>query len=197
MRHLEYYREIVSMANIFGMDTYLLLMLNYAFELKHALCTSIVARQADGKIIHGRNMDFGFADAVRNATYIAKFYKGEEYMFESVMFAGYVGVASAYKPNAFSLTLNARDTDQSVENYFETMGRIFLGENEIGMITRDLMMECADYACMVSMIPQLKTIVPMYFIMAGTGVNEGIVISKGYDQADNIRTIDEENWYLV
>lgn len=70
LRHLEEYDEIVSIAKIVELDTSIVLMLNYAFELHQALCTSIVARTPEGKIIHGRNMDFGFADAVRNATYI-------------------------------------------------------------------------------------------------------------------------------
>lgn len=74
LRHLEEYAEIVSISNIVELDTYLVLMLNYAFELHQALCTSIVARTPEGKIIHGRNMDFGFADAVRNATYIGEFW---------------------------------------------------------------------------------------------------------------------------
>lgn len=87
------------MAEILGYDTYIILLLNYAFELGDALCTSIVARQPDGKIIHGRNMDFAFPDAMRNASYIGQFYKNGEYIFEAVMFGGYVGVASGYRPN--------------------------------------------------------------------------------------------------
>jgi hypothetical protein len=51
----EYYAEIQSMAQILGFDTHLVLMLNYAFELDQALCTSIVARLPDGKVLHGRN----------------------------------------------------------------------------------------------------------------------------------------------
>ncbi len=73
-KHLDIYAEIVSIAEIVEIETSLVLMLNYAFELHQALCTSIVARTPNGNIIHGRNMDFGFADAVRNATYIGSFY---------------------------------------------------------------------------------------------------------------------------
>jgi len=63
------------------MEPALALMLNFAFELDQALCTSVVARMPDGKVIHGRNMDFGFPDAVRNASYIGEFYKNGEYLF--------------------------------------------------------------------------------------------------------------------
>jgi len=44
MRHLENYKEIQGMAGVLGYETYIVLLLNYAFELGDALCTSIVAR---------------------------------------------------------------------------------------------------------------------------------------------------------
>jgi len=75
LRHEEYYHEVLGLSDVLGLNTSTLFMLNYAFELSKALCTSIVARQPDGKIIHGRNMDFGFADAVRDATFTGRFYR--------------------------------------------------------------------------------------------------------------------------
>lgn len=41
---MEYFREVVGMAQVLELDTSILFMLNYAFELGDALCTSIVAR---------------------------------------------------------------------------------------------------------------------------------------------------------
>jgi len=89
VRNLQHYREVDGIAKIVGKETWVIFMLNYAFELSDVLCTSIVARQADGTVIHGRNMDFAFPDASRNATYIAKFYRGEKYLYDGVMFGGY------------------------------------------------------------------------------------------------------------
>lgn len=83
-------------------------------------------------------MDFAFADAVRNATYLARFHRNGKLLYESVMFAGYVGVASASRPGAYSMTLNARDVHKDVENFFKIMGDIFIGQGEIGMVTRDV-----------------------------------------------------------
>jgi len=41
------------------------------------------------------------------------------------------------------------------------------------------------------------TVVPMYIIMAGIEENQGIVISKGEEGIENLRQLDENNWYLV
>jgi hypothetical protein len=43
----------------------------------------------------------------------------------------------------------------------------------------------------------VRTVTPIYLIMAGTQPNQGTVISKGFQGADNIRVLDEDNWYLV
>jgi len=79
LRHHEYYEEVQGYAAALGFEASLLLMLNYAFELGEALCTSIVARTADGRIIHGRNQDFAFTDAMRNATFMASSTKEENH----------------------------------------------------------------------------------------------------------------------
>ncbi len=116
-------------------------------------------------------MDFAFPDAMRNASYIGQFYKDGEYIFEAVMFGGYVGVASGYRPNKYSLTLNARGVNKGVKEYFDVMGKIYAGLPEIGIATRDSMTNCDTFECMQSTISAVNTVVPMYIIMAGTEPN--------------------------
>lgn len=185
------------MAKIVEMDTSLLLALNYAFELGKALCTSIVARTADGKIIHGRNMDFGFPDAMRNASYLASFYKNGEYLFDAVMFAGYVGVASGQRLNEYSLTINARGVEKGVEEYFNIMGKIYSGLPEIGVMIRYAMTDNKDFESVQAAVAASRTVVPMYIIMAGTKENQGIVLSKDEYGVADLKQLDADNWYLV
>ena len=92
-------------------------------------------------------MDFGFPDAMRNASYIGKFYKNGEYLFDAVMFGGYVGVASGSLPGVYSLTLNARGVEKGVDEYFTIMGKILAGLPEIGIATRDAMTSCGTFEC--------------------------------------------------
>jgi hypothetical protein len=197
MRHLGNYEEVVSIANIIEMPTYITLMLNYAFELGDALCTSVVARQADGTVIHGRNMDFAFPDAMRNATYIGQFYKNGKHLYDAVMFGGYTGVASASRAGQYTFTLNARNVIKSVEEYFTIMGEIFEGRPEIGLATRDAIEQCADYDCMINTWSAMTTVVPMYLIIAGTSPNQGAVISKDPKGVANVRTLTDDTWYLL
>jgi len=86
---------------------------------------------------------------------------------------------------------------KSVLNYFEIFGEIYAGLPEIGMASRDIVMACGDYKCLLDTIPSFNTIVPMYFIIAGTGPNEGVVISKDRNGPANIRTLSDDTWYLL
>jgi len=49
--------------------------MNYVYEYI-AYCTSIIAKETDGTIMHMRILDFGFAELQKVQTYIGEFYKG-------------------------------------------------------------------------------------------------------------------------
>jgi len=54
----EKYLEVQGVAKILGIKTSRVLMINYIFELV-TYCTSILAKQVDGTLIHLRMLDFG------------------------------------------------------------------------------------------------------------------------------------------
>mmetsp|Transcript_19608 Transcript_19608/g.14322 ORF Transcript_19608/g.14322 Transcript_19608/m.14322 type:complete len:191 (-) Transcript_19608:463-1035(-) len=145
LRHLEHYREIAGMAETIGIDVTTAFMLNYAYELADVLCTSIVARTSEGHVIHGRNLDFGFPDKSRNVTFIAQFYRNGEHLYDAVMIAGYLGVLTAYREGAWSFSMNHRGEEKSIETRFAILGKIFMGEQDVGFYLRDLLYDIKDY----------------------------------------------------
>jgi len=103
---------------------YQALFLNYIYELQ-AYCTSIVARQADGTIIHGRNLDFDEADAMRDITFIAQYVKDGEVLFNAVQFAGTIGIYTGVREGGFSVSENNRYSDITLEKIRENLELIF------------------------------------------------------------------------
>lgn len=103
----ERYQElegIVAGVNSPDLDMPRAVLLNQVYELG-AWCTSIVAKQADGTIIHSRNLDYNHAaDEMRNITYRAKFIQNGKYSFDAVMFAGTLGVYTGMKDGGFSIS---------------------------------------------------------------------------------------------
>ena len=52
---------------------------------------------------------------------------------------------------------------------------------------------------MVSLVSSNDTHVinTVYYILAGTGPNEGVIITRGRDGILNERKLDDENWYII
>ena len=72
-------------------------------------------------------MDFGFASATGKMTFIGKFVRGDEEIFEAVLFAGFNGILTGIRKDGFSISLNTRKPS-CVSNY------IYLAQNIINLL---------------------------------------------------------------
>jgi len=183
-----------------------MVFVNTIYELD-SFCTSIVATQADGQIIHGRMMDFGYANHLRNIGYKAKFVRGDEEVHESTMFAGTVGVFTGMKPNAFSVSINQR-TASSMKNYpeesrteriaYNIMG-ILAGFEEASWLTRYALENCTDFECARSILKNTWTNSLVYFALGGTKNDEGVVISRNLLDVAHEEKLDVNNgkWFIA
>jgi acid ceramidase len=78
-----------------------------------AWCTSIIAENDEGEIIHGRGNDYtfndNFAGLVQPYTFEAEWLRDGKVLFRSIQNPGYLGVNTAVKPGKFSISLNQRN----------------------------------------------------------------------------------------
>ena len=84
------YLEVKGIANILGVKASTVLMVNYIFEFV-TYCTSILAKQVDGTLIHLRMLDFGPPSYLKSLTYLASFRKNGVELYKALMFAGIPG----------------------------------------------------------------------------------------------------------
>ena len=104
----EKYLEMQGVAKALGIKTSRVVMVNYIFEFV-TYCTSILAKQYDGTLLHLRMLDFGPPALLKNLTYVASFRKNGTELFKGVMFAGIPGsLFTAIKDSAFSISINQR-----------------------------------------------------------------------------------------
>jgi len=101
-------------------------LINCLYELD-AWCTSIVAQQADGTIIHDRNLDFSTPDQLRQIGYTATFMKDGDYLYDAVMFGGLTGVYTGMKGGNFSISLNERHPHEHYLGVLENLLMTFTG----------------------------------------------------------------------
>lgn len=125
----ERYEEVVGIAENYGCNVSMALMINYFFDF-HYYCTAVVARQADGSIIGGRIFDFDdYHEKMRRLTYRAVFTRNGTYSHDGVLYAGVSAMGGGMKRGAFNLEMNERmpnATDQN-SNFTATAILVFKG----------------------------------------------------------------------
>jgi len=180
-----------------------LTFVNLGYEVSEA-CTSIVSQTTDGKIYHVRNMDFWdgiwLTDHLKNLTMTLEYQKGGKTLFYATSFAGYVGVLSGMKPNAFSISLNTRYYPQhGLENFlYEIIAAIEEKNNTlVSFLTRDVMMSESNWNSAVQHLSTGPLIADVYYIVGGVSVNEGAVISRNRLNASDVWVLNSTTWFEV
>jgi hypothetical protein len=193
----EYYQELVGMGSSLGVDPKSLMVAQYAYEFS-AFCTSVIAHDPNGQIIHSRNLDFAFADAMRNITYEAVFTRNETEVFRATMFAGLNGVMTGHR-EGFSISLNERKPSFRTNPWdlLLNIANIFLGFPQISHVIRDTLQECSTYSCAFNKLATTSQIAPSYYAVSGISNYEGAIISRDRYGVAHIDMLSEENWYVA
>ena len=94
-------------------------------------------------------MDFAFAPLMRNITYIGRFYRGDEYLFEATMFSGYNGIMTGTRQGAFSISINERKPSwrTNIFELFKNFASLFAGYKQNTKLIRDTLTTCKSFDC--------------------------------------------------
>ncbi|EFX76266.1 hypothetical protein DAPPUDRAFT_306210 [Daphnia pulex] len=209
-----YLSELKGIAEIAGIELGEITLYNIFYEV-FTLCTSVISQGANGKIYHGRNLDFGLflgwdvknhtwltTEALRPLVVELDFQRGGQTVYKSVNFAGYVGVLTGMKPQQFTLTLDERF---SMEGGFVGIIRWLLGDrsaNWAGFLMRDVLEKADSYHQALSTLTTSKLLAPVYFILAGNASDQGVIITRGRIEADVLfmgrgSVSQVSTWFLV
>merc|ERR1712048_286903 len=207
-----YSGELLGISEATGIHLGEIILYNLFYEV-NPFCTSIVGQDETGKLYHGRNLDFGLlmgwdnknntwilAERLRDAMITVDYQRNGKTLYSAAHFAGYVGLLTAIKKNAFTMTINHRFG----------LGDKYLGVLEwlvgkshgklMGFLTRDTFENATDYKSAVNMLSNTEMIAAAYFIVGGSKAGEAAVITRSRLKADDIMTFadkKEDEWYLL
>ena len=91
--------ELRGIANATGLPLGDIVIMNLYYELDSG-CTSILAQNKEGQILHGRNLDYGIAGLQNMTVDVSLQRKGVE-AYRMVTYAGYVGSLTGMRPGVF------------------------------------------------------------------------------------------------
>jgi len=173
-----------------------LVQINY--EVGGLGCTSIVAQNEQGEVIHGRNMDFGvflgysfkndtweLTTKLRDILITVEAKKGGVSLYNSTTYAGLLGVVSVSKANGFSLSVDSR---QGKNNALAWLLGKYQGL-ELALGLRTAMTDNATFADGLAFLQTVPFAMPAYIIIGGTQPGEGAVITRDPETTVNTWTL--------
>ncbi|CAN8006980.1 unnamed protein product, partial [Ixodes hexagonus] len=204
--------EMKALSNLTGLPLGEVVLYNVFYEF-FTVCTSIVAEDPHGNLYHARNLDFGLflgwdrrnhtwamTETLRPTVVELDFQRSGKNIFKAVSFAGYLGVLTGVKKDAFTLTVNERF---KLNGGFIGLLEWILGDHSqhwVGFLTRNLMENETSYDVAKTTLSTTKLLAPVYFILGGTKPGEAAIITKdrNSDHADVYQFSDtRDKWFLL
>eukprot|EP00357_Protocruzia_adherens_P033559 CAMPEP_0115029776 /NCGR_PEP_ID=MMETSP0216-20121206/37251_1 /TAXON_ID=223996 /ORGANISM="Protocruzia adherens, Strain Boccale" /LENGTH=339 /DNA_ID=CAMNT_0002406523 /DNA_START=80 /DNA_END=1096 /DNA_ORIENTATION=- len=149
----------------------LILNLLYSFD---ASCTSAVADSAEG-VIHGRNMDFGFANALRTISMNITYTKNGKPLYKGTSFLGYSGILTGMRFDGFGISVDARHKDDSLAG---NLLRIAMGYKPPSWLVRETLENVTNFDDARKTLSETKMAASMYMILSGTEAGQGTVLTR-------------------
>eukprot|EP00437_Effrenium_voratum_P010470 CAMPEP_0181422930 /NCGR_PEP_ID=MMETSP1110-20121109/13868_1 /TAXON_ID=174948 /ORGANISM="Symbiodinium sp., Strain CCMP421" /LENGTH=414 /DNA_ID=CAMNT_0023546043 /DNA_START=49 /DNA_END=1290 /DNA_ORIENTATION=+ len=198
--------QAVNMTN----DMNLFVLFNMLYELESpTMCSGFLAADSNGKVVHGRNMDYQFLFTMPDGstkdwpdvTYEGIFWKGGKKLFTNINWPLWIGIHTAMRYNGWTFEQNTRLLKNDHHLNLQSAKN---GGRKFGWIARKALETIPDFHTALSLFNGTKFMAPQYFIMAGAGDYEGAIISMDRNGAESeadtpaVRSLSREgNWFLL
>ncbi|XP_068209905.1 acid ceramidase-like [Palaemon carinicauda] len=209
-----YDEEVVGIASAADMLVAEITLYNIFYEA-FTFCTSIIMQDPDGNLYHGRNLDFGLfmgwdpkkhvwrvAELLKPLVVQLKWQKGGKTVYESINYAGYVGILTAVKQGKFTFSFDERfKANGGFVGILEWI--LFNDHNQkwVSFLTREVMENAESYDEAKSLLSKTRLLAPVYFILGGAKPKEGSIITRWRDEFRTVdlwsKESDSGSWYLV
>ncbi|XP_050710880.1 acid ceramidase-like [Eriocheir sinensis] len=214
-----YREEVEGISKASGLLVSEVTLYNIFYEV-FTFCTSIIGQDANGKLYHGRNLDFGLflgwnpkehtwkvAELLKPLVVQQEWQRDGKTVYESVNYAGYVGVMTAVKKDKFTFSLDERFVMEG--GYVGLLEWMLLGDHKQkwnAFITREVMEGAETYEAAKHMLSHTRLLAPVYFILGGAKPGQGTIITRWRDNfhTDDLSTklstsssSSSSAWFLV
>lgn len=186
MGMMKYNEELRGIADSSNIPLGKIAMLQIAYEV-FASCTSIVVDlSTNGQMrpYHIRTMDWEMPQLAA-LTIEVDFVRAGQILFTATTWAGYVGVLTGMKPNAFSVSVNYRrtaegDRNTMARNIFTNLSRGALGAWPVAFLIREVMEspEAYEFSSAVAALQASSLMAPTYITVAGVTEGQGVTITR-------------------
>lgn len=180
-----YWEEIQCIAKYCDFSPDQVLIANLYYDIvKFAFACTAFAFEKDQTIWHARNLDWWTEnDILKKYTNVFKFTRNGQTVFQSVGWVGFIGVLSGFKPNGFSVTLNAIVSDEAPNI-----------ATPITFLLREVLEGDNDFASAKNVLENTDIVCDCLLLVAGLNSSEMIVIER---TPRTSKTRSSTNGYII
>ena len=169
-----YGKELSGFAKQCGIPLTEMMLIQFMYEAS-SCCTSIVINDPKTKLpVHIRTMDWGM-EKLKALTIEVEFWKNGAPLYVATTWPGYVGVLTAMKPEAYSVSVNFRVKGDS---YWTNLKQTITYCWPIGFLLRAVFESENDYDNATACLRNSNLIAPVYFTCCGVNWNQGCIITR-------------------
>ncbi|XP_068170526.1 N-acylethanolamine-hydrolyzing acid amidase-like [Antennarius striatus] len=192
-----YAGEIRGIAEQLGGSVSDIIILNFAYEIS-AFCTSIVTQDKNGRLYHGRNLDYPHP-VLRNLTVNVVFLKNGKVAYRGTSFAGYVGLWTGQSPNKFTVSGDQRGTEHWWNWWKNVISAVLFRRSPVSWLVRESLEQAEDFQDAVLRLSKIPIITGVYYIVGGVHPGEGVVITRDRTGPVDIWPLEpiKGGWYRV
>ena len=188
-----YHDEFYSIARAIDMPLADIVLINLVYELR-TFCTSLLVRTANGTILHGRNLDFDLnPDLLRQLTFRGRFVRSSNasFHYESIHFAGSIGLLTACRPGHFSLSINQRDLNEKHWWMNALMAFLHLQAKPMFLFTRTIFDDPSmSFQDMKDTLQSEHLIAPVYLIITDGRASGWLITRNRLDSINPLQLLD-------
>jgi len=208
-----YKDEISSISQATGLPLGEVVLYNVFYEI-FTVCTSIVAQDHNGNLVHARNLDFGLflgwdpmahewsvSQQLRQMVVNINWMRNGQLLYKSNNFAGFIGIYNGLKPNAFSVTANERFmAEGGIFGMMQWLTGTMPDGKWMTWLTRECMETSTDYASAMHQLSTTPMLSPVYYIVGGNRPYQGAIITRSLNATDSLVEMDSsrpDQWYVL
>ncbi|XP_065911752.1 N-acylethanolamine-hydrolyzing acid amidase-like [Dysidea avara] len=164
-------------------------------------CVSMVAQDLEGRVLHGRILDWNLPNELRNASFIVEYVSNGSVIFTGInSIAGTIGMPTGISKKGFSLSINERSLGGDLIE--DSIDALLLGGAEVVLFARQVLTHARSYDEALDMLNKHYLAAPVYYILAGSKPNEGAVITRDRSILVNLWQLNvsasvPDSWYLL
>jgi hypothetical protein len=186
--------EIDALSKLAGYPFGEIFFLNFMYEFSTIKACSTILVKNNGKILHGRNLDFEMMRLLSSLLVQVDYYQGSKKVYTTDQVLGSVFALTGIRYNAFAVNVDTRYTKTPLNELINVL--VDDAMPDVWLLRRVLAEE-TNYQDALKRLKETRIGAPVYFMISGTKGDEGCVIERDTNKVHAAYELSDKNWFLV